>query len=76
MARIASRCLEVRVQVLFQGMRRPDRDERFLFRDRGRARVLVREAFLYCGRGGSLFGLHDSPILVTEVFLPAILGMP
>ena len=147
-ARIASRCPGVRVRVVFQGMRRPDRDERFLFADHGRARVLVREVFLYCGdtpvvfahtvldprdvRGPwrslrtlgnrplgaalfadarveryalrqrkigwhhelhrrlsrfvsadsrslwarrSLFRLHDSPILVTEVFLPAILRL-
>jgi chorismate lyase len=145
-ARIASRCPGVHLRVVFQGTRRPNRDERFLFADRGRARVLVREVFLYCGdmpvvfahtvlnsqhlRGPwrsvttlgnrplgaalfadakverhplrqrkigwhhelhrrlsrfvrlvprslwarrSLFRLHDSPILVTEVFLPSIL---
>ena len=152
-ARIAERCPGVRVQVLFQGLRRPDRDERFVFADRGRARVLVREVFLVCDdepvvfahtvldptdvrrawRGlttlgarplgaalfadprierfalrarkvgwhhelhrrvqryarraqtaaaqrslwarRSLFRLHDSPILVTEVFLPGILRL-
>ena len=152
-ARIAARCPDIRVQVLFQGLRRPDRDERFLFADRGRARVLVREVFLVCRdvpvvfahtvlapthlRGAwrglstlgskplgaalfadprierfalrtrklgwhhdlqrrvqryaprskteavqgslwarrSLFRLHDSPILVTEVFLPEILRL-
>jgi len=147
-ARIANRCPGVRVRVVFQGMRRPDRDERFLFADGGRGRALVREVFLYCGdtpvvfahtvldprhlRGPwrsvttlgnrplgaalfadarieryplrqrkigwhhelhrrltrfvpagsaslwarrSLFRLHDSPILVTEVFLPAILEL-
>jgi chorismate--pyruvate lyase len=147
-ARIASRCAGVRVDVVFQGLRRPDLDERFLFpRDR-QTRVLVREVFLYCGdtplvfahtvldprhlsgvwrdirRLGtrplgaalfadarvtryplrqrkigwhhelhrrlsarvpgmpmslwarrSVFRLHDSPILVTEVFLPAILNL-
>ena len=144
-ARIASRCPGVRVELLFQGLRRADRDERFLFASR-RTRVLVREIFLYCGERPvvfahtilhpnalcgawrsvaklgnrplgaalfadprisryplrqsklaagheltrrvkelrpqltralwarrSLFRLHDSPILVTEVFLPDIL---
>ena len=46
-ARIAVRCEAVRVEVLFQGLRRPDRDERFLFANRG-TRVLVREVFLCC----------------------------
>jgi chorismate--pyruvate lyase len=147
-ARIAARCREVRVEVTFQGLRRPDRDERFLFADAGRARALVREVLLCCGdapvvfahtvvrprdldgpwrsvaRLGSrplgaalfadprierfplrqrrigrhhelyrrvraavhvdlpwlwarrsLFRVHDSPILVTEVFLPEILAL-
>jgi chorismate--pyruvate lyase len=147
-ARIAARCPGVRVNVAFQGLRRPDRDERFLFADGGRSRVLVREVVLSCGatpvvfahtvldprdlRGPwrsvgrlgsrplgaalfadpriqrfslrqrkigrhhelylrasaavhvdavalwarrSLFRLHDSPILVTEVFLPEILAL-
>jgi chorismate--pyruvate lyase len=147
-ARIAERCPGVRVEVLFQGLRRPDRDERFVFAHRGRARVLVREIFLCCGdtpvvfahtvldpgdlcgvwrsiaklgtrplgaalfadprierhplrtrkigwhhelhrrlqrhaasapgslwARRSLFRLHDSPILVTEVFLPEILRL-
>jgi chorismate--pyruvate lyase len=147
-ARIAARCPGVRVNVVFMGLRRPDRDERFLFADGGRSRVLVREVVLYCGatpvvfahtvvkphdlcgpwrsvarlgsrplgaalfadprierfplrqrrlgphhelyRGAraavqvnagslwarrSLFRLHDSPILVTEVFLPEILAL-
>ena len=147
-ARIAQRCPGVRVEVVFQGLRRPDRDERFVFAHRGRARVLVREVFLICGetpvvfahtvldpadlcgpwrsvaRLGtrplgaalfadarierhplrqrkigwhhelyrrlvakvpgaprslwarrSLFRLHNSPILVTEVFLPEILRL-
>ena len=145
-ARIAARCPRVRVEVVFQGLRRPDRDERFLFANRGR--VLVREIFLVCGdtrvvfahtvldprdlcgdwravkklgtrplgaalfadarirryplrqrkiarhhelhrrlsqlahkvppalwARRSLFALHNSPILVTEVFLPEILGL-
>jgi chorismate lyase len=147
-ARIASRCPGVRVDVVFQGLRRPDRDESFLFDCARGARVLVREVFLYCGdmplvfahtvvdprhlRGvwrdvrklgtrplgaalfadervtryplrqrkigwhhelhrrlsacvpgmpsslwarRSLFRLHDAAILVTEVFLPAILRL-
>ena len=147
-ARIKSRCPGVRVEVVFQGLRRPDRDERFVFAHRGRARVLVREVLLICenrpvvfahtvlepadlsgpwrsiatlgsrplaaalfadprirryplrirklGRHHelhrrvsanvgdaaarlwarrSLFRLHDSPILVTEVFLPEILTL-
>lgn len=147
-ARIARRCPEVHVDILFQGRRRPDRDERFLFADRGRSHVFVREVFLRCNGvrvvfahtvlsaadvGGawrnvarlgtrplgaalfadprierhplhsrkirrhhelhdrlrqylpsipralwarrSLFRLHDSPILVTEVFLPEILRL-
>ena len=147
-ARVKARCSDFYVRVLFQGLRRPDRDERFVFRHRGRARVLVREVFLCCGdtpvvfahtvldaydldgtwrsvaklgsrplgaalfadprihrhalrsrkitahhelsrrlhRYGahvpamlwarrSLFHLHDSPILVTEVFLPEILRL-
>ena len=48
-ARIAARCPGVRVEVTFQGLRRPDRDERFLFADGGRSRVLVREVLLCCG---------------------------
>jgi chorismate--pyruvate lyase len=147
-ARIAARCPQVRIEVTFQGLRRPDRDERFLFADAGRARALVREVLLFCGstpvvfahtvvrprdldgpwrsvaRLGSrplgaalfadprierfplrqrrigrhhelyqrvraaahveppwlwarrsLFRVHDSPILVTEVFLPEILAL-
>lgn len=147
-ARIARRCPGVRVEVVFQGLRRPDRDERFVFADGGRSSVLVREVFLVCGdarvvfahtvlnpadRCGpwrsvtklgnrplgaalfadpritryplrqrkigwhhdlhrrlsaiardvppslwarrSLFRLHNSPILVTEVFLPEILRL-
>ena len=145
--RIVGRCRDFRVKVLFQGLRRPDRDEQFLFAQ-PRARVLVREVLLYCGvkpvvfahtvldpgdlRGAwrsvarlgnrplgaalfadpriaryplrqrkiahhhelhrrlrafvprvpaslwarrSLFRLHNSPILVTEVFLPEILEL-
>jgi chorismate lyase len=146
--RIEDRCSAFRVDVVYQGLRRPDRDERFLFADGGRARVLVREVYLYCGRvpvvfahtvveprhlrgvwhevtglgtrplgaalfadprvrryplhsrkltahhelharairklgaytgvlraRRSLFTLHGSPILVTEVFLPGILDL-
>ncbi|MES2564990.1 MAG: chorismate lyase [Pseudomonadota bacterium] len=147
-ARIAQRCPRVSVEVVFQGLRRADRDERFMFADRSRSRVQVREIFLRCHdtrvvfahtvldpadlRGAwrsvaklgarplgaalfkvprierhpltsrkigrhhdlhrrlsgyipsvpfalwarrSLFRLHGSPILVTEVFLPEILGL-
>lgn len=147
-ARIKARCADVRVEVVFQGLRRPDRDESFMFASGRRARVLVREVFLRCdetpvvfahtvldpadlcgpwrsvarlgtrplgaalfadarierhplrvrkiGRDHelhrrlsahlphaprslwarrSLFRLHDSPILVTEVFLPEILRL-
>ena len=56
-ARIASRCPGVHVRVVFQGMRRPDRDERFLFADGGQARVLVREVFLYC---------RDTPVVFAH----------
>jgi chorismate--pyruvate lyase len=146
--RIQRRFPAVRVKVVFQGLRRPDRDEQFLFAGRGRAKVLVREVYLVCGdepvvfahsvldprhlRGAwravaglgsralgaavfadprvtryplhqkkvarhhelhararralqsvpgslwarrSLFILHKSPILVTEVFLPGILEL-
>ena len=147
-ARVKARCGDFNVRLLFQGLRRADRDERFVFKHYGRARVLVREVFLCCGdtpvvfahtvldpqdlsgtwrsvaglgtrplgaalfadprvhrhplrsrklnthhelrrrarRYGvegagslwarrSLFHLHDSPILVTEVFLPEILRL-
>lgn len=147
-ARVKARCADFSVRLLFQGLRRPDRDERFVFSHRGRARVLVREVFLCCGdtpvvfahtvfdprdlcgawrsvaklgtrplgaalfadpkvhrrplrsrkldahhelrrrlrrysgepagslwARRSLFHLHDSPILVTEVFLPEILRL-
>jgi chorismate lyase len=146
--RIGERCAQFRVDVVFQGLRVPTRDEAFLFADRGRSRVLVREVYLCCGdtpvvfahsvarprdvRGPwsaltglgsrslgsrlftdprvrrcalhqkkltaahelyaralqrapqhaaslwarrSLFLLHESPILVTEVFLPGILEL-
>jgi chorismate--pyruvate lyase len=147
-ARIAARCGDVRVRVVFQGLRRPDRDEAFMLARARGAHALVREVFLYCGetpvvfahtvldsrdlagpwrsiaRLGvrplgaalfadarirrhplrsrkigwhhelhrrlsahvpglppalwarrSLFRLHNSPILVTEVFLPQILEL-
>jgi chorismate lyase len=146
--RIADRCERFRIEVVFQGLRTPTRDEAFLFADCGRSRVLVREVYLCCGdtpvvfahsvtrprelRGPwkaltglgnrslgsrlftdprvrrcplrqkkinaahelyapalqraphaaqslwarrSLFLLHKSPILVTEVFLPGILAL-
>jgi chorismate--pyruvate lyase len=146
--RIQRRYAALRVEVIFQGLRRPDRDEQFLFAGRGRSKVLVREVYLVCGdkpvvfahsvldprhlRGAwravaglgscalgaavfadprverhplrhrkverhhelhakarrglksppgplwarrSLFILHKSPILVTEVFLPGILEL-
>jgi chorismate lyase len=59
-ARIAERCLGVRVHVLFQGLRHPDRDERFLFAARGRSRVLVREVFLVC---------RDVPVVFAHTVL-------
>jgi chorismate--pyruvate lyase len=59
-ARIAARCAGVRVNVVFQGLRRPDRDERFLFPHRFVARVLVREVFLYCG---------DTPLVFAHTVL-------
>ena len=146
--RIADRCERFRLEVVFQGLCAPTRDEAFLFADCGRSRVLVREVYLCCGdtpvvfahsvtrprdvRGPwkaltglgsrslgsrlftdprvrrcplhqkkinaghelygralqraphaaqslwarrSLFLLHKSPILVTEVFLPGILEL-
>ena len=47
--RIADRCDRFRVEVVFQGLRTPTRDEAFLFADCRRSRVLVREVFLCCG---------------------------
>jgi chorismate lyase len=146
-SRIQSRCPAFSVKVVFQGLRRADRDERFLFAQSGRL-LLVREVYLYCRRTPvvfahsvldprdlrgtwrrltglgtrplgaalfadprvrryplhqkklhphhelhrracaalpadpgalwarrSLFALHKSPILVTEVFLPGILKL-
>ena len=46
-ARIRGRCDRFHVELLFQGLRRPDRDESFLF-DQPRARALVREVLLVC----------------------------
>jgi chorismate lyase len=147
-SRVVARCAHFSVQVVFQGLRRPDRDESFVFSAGRRRRVLVREVFLRCAdtpvvfahtvlepqdvRGAwrsvaglgnrplgaalfadprvrryalhqkkigrhhelhrrvasllardpgplwarrSLFELHGSPILVTEVFLPEILEL-
>jgi chorismate--pyruvate lyase len=47
--RIVDRCASFRIDVLFQGLRRPTRDEAFLFGDCGGANVLVREVTLNCG---------------------------
>ncbi len=47
--RIADRCADFRVEVVFQGLRKPTRDEAFLFTDCGRSNVLVREVYLCCG---------------------------
>ena len=59
-ARIKARCPGVWVKVVFQGLRRPDRDERFVF-SRGRgARVLVREVLLCCG---------DTPVVFAHTVL-------
>lgn len=146
--RIEARCAEFSVKVMFQGLRRVSRDERFMLAGGRRVLALVREVYLYCGRTPvvfahsviapraldgvwrrlsglgsrplgaalfadprirrhpllqrrldrhhelygracaalqtpppqlwarrSLFALHGSPILVTEVFLPGILKL-
>jgi chorismate--pyruvate lyase len=46
--RICARCDAFRVEVVFQGMRRATRDERFLFGPHAR-QTLVREVYLWCG---------------------------
>ena len=46
--RICARCDAFRVEVVFQGLRRVTRDERFLFGARARQTV-VREVYLWCG---------------------------
>ena len=67
-ARIAARCPGVRVEVVFQGLRHPDRDERFMFPAGRAARVLVREVFLFCG---------DIPVVFAHTVLdPADLCGP
>jgi chorismate--pyruvate lyase len=48
------------VKVVFQGLRRPDRDERFVFEHRGRAHVHVREVLLYC---------RDTPVVFAHTVL-------
>ena len=53
--RIQDRCPALRVKVVFQGVRRVDRDERFLFAQRGRGMALVREVYLYCRRTPVVF---------------------
>lgn len=62
-SRIAQRCADLWVKVVFQGLRRPDRDERFLFADRGRANVLVREVLLFCG---------DTPVVFAHTVLDPV----
>jgi chorismate lyase len=59
-ARVKARCGDFNVRLLFQGLRRPDRDERFVFTHGGRARVLVREVFLCCG---------DTPVVFAHTVL-------
>ena len=54
-ARIAARYPGVWVEVVFQGLRRPDLDERFVFADGGQARVLVRDVLLCCGETPVVF---------------------
>jgi len=54
--RIERRCPALSVKVVFQGLRRANRDERLLFRLRGgRRKVLVREVYLYCRRTPVVF---------------------
>jgi chorismate--pyruvate lyase len=55
--RIADRCARFRVEVLFQGLRAPTRDEAFLFADGGRSHVLVREVYLLC---------NDTPVVFAH----------
>jgi chorismate lyase len=54
-SRVVARCPAFSVKLLFQGLRRPDRDEYFLFPGRSRTRVLVREVFLRCGETPVVF---------------------
>jgi len=51
--RIQDRCPALSVKVVFQGLRRANRDERFVFPRR--TRVLVREVYLYCRRTPVVF---------------------
>ena len=53
--RIQDRCPALSVKVVFQGVRRVDRDERALFAPRGRGMALVREVYLYCRRTPVVF---------------------
>lgn len=67
-ARVQSRCDRFSVELLFQGLRRPDRDERFLFPAQGRRDVHIREVFLKCG---------DTPVVFAHsVALPSHLRHP
>jgi chorismate--pyruvate lyase len=54
-SRIEARCASFSVRVVFQGLRRVNRDERFLIAGGRRARALVREVYLYCGRTPVVF---------------------
>lgn len=58
--RIQNRCPGLSVKVVFQGMRRANRDERFVFARR--ARVLVREVYLYC---------HQNPVVFAHSVIAA-----
>ena len=51
--RIQDRCPGLRVKVVFQGLRRVNRDERFMAS--GRSKALVREVYLYCRRTPVVF---------------------
>ncbi len=48
-ARLQARCDRFNVELKFQGLRAPNRDERFLFPAHGRRAVHVREVYLRCG---------------------------
>ena len=58
--RIAERCPHLRVEVVFQGLRHANRDERFLVGNGPRSRMLVREVYLYCG---------DTPVVFAHSVL-------
>lgn len=54
-ARIQARCDAFRVELVFQGRGRIDRDERFLQPSGRRGHALVREVYLYCRRTPVVF---------------------